>query len=94
MNPKAWEAFAAAGLPDYMRAGIERYVDHGVQPGRFLSCLLMWDFNEARYAADPVNVRKLHAYEDWMREWLPPECWGSPEIVRAWRASKAQQEVA
>lgn len=87
---RAWDDFASAGLPDYMRGGIERYVEYGIPPGRFMYCLLTWDFAEARMVADPVNCTKLSAYEDWMRSWLPAQCWGTKALVADWMESRRE----
>ena len=73
-------------IPEYMRAGVRRYLDHGVRPGRFLYCVLSNDFLTAYLAADETNQLALSDWAAFLTKWCPEESYGSREKVEAWIA--------
>jgi hypothetical protein len=71
-------------LPEHMRGGARRYVEQGVQPGDFLCEVLANRLVHAARAADWINAGALHDWAAWLWVNAPRECWGNPDIVRAW----------
>ena len=64
--------------------GLERYIEHGVPPGHFLTKVLENDLLGACERADSTNRRILFEFVFWLVNYAPSECWGSPEKVDAW----------
>jgi hypothetical protein len=60
-----------AAIPELMRGGIQRYVEHGVQPGQFLSAVLCNDLRGAISRADSTNINILHLYVQWFDRYFP-----------------------
>ena len=81
------------GIPDYMIDGLQRYIDHGIQPGSFLSAVLSNDLREAVGRADDTNIHCLPAYIRWLYNEAPAMCWGSPEAVDSWRGIPERQKI-
>jgi hypothetical protein len=71
-------------IPDYMREGIARYIDHGIKPGDFLTAVISNDLKGAFRQADDTNVKIIGEYVRFFYAWAPPQCWGSPEKMQAW----------
>ena len=71
-------------IPEYMRGGLERYVEHHIKPGSFLMAVLENNFVLAAGRADDINQRYLMAWADTLYNDLPGTCWGSPEKVQSW----------
>ncbi len=71
-------------IPDYMRPGVETYVDDGIVPGDFLKAVLSNDLKEAAFHADHTNYLKLGDYAKFIYWHLPYACQGSREKVIAW----------
>lgn len=86
------ERFArAVGVPPHVRLGLVLYVDHGVEPGAFLTPVICNDFKEASARADNVSQQALLAILRWFLSEAPPACWGSPANMASWLASFAPQ---
>lgn len=74
-------------LPAHMIAGLERWVEYGVIPGRFLVAILEnRPWMEVLDAADEVNQRALLAWRQWFYVHASRQWYGSPEAVAAWAA--------
>ena len=77
-------------LPDYMRGGMQRYIENGIPPGDFLLAVLSNDFIEVISRADGTNIRRLIDYARFLYNELPgrgthnPDCWGSRKTVAKW----------
>jgi hypothetical protein len=69
------------------KAGLDRWISHGVPPGHFLMAVLCNDLREAVVRADDVNLAALPDIVNWVRFNAPPACWGSPAAVNRWRLS-------
>ncbi len=77
--------YAADGLiPEHMRAGMERYMEQGVNPGSFLTAVLSNDLVVAALCADSINRPRLHDYCMWLYNYAPSGSFGSPEAVNNW----------
>lgn len=73
-------------IPGHCRESMRLYVEHGVLPGSFLTAVLCNDFMEACGKADDVN-RHLWDYANFLYNYAPSNCFGSPEAVKAWVAA-------
>ena len=71
-------------LPEHMREGMQRYVQHGIRPGDFMYLVLCNDFVHALGHADSVNTIRIVDYARFLYLELPSGCWGSREKVDAW----------
>ena len=71
-------------IPERMRGGIERYINHGVPPGDFLTAVICNDLRDACGRADDENRYLLWDYVLFFHNEAPSSCWGSPEKMRAW----------
>jgi len=71
-------------LPEHMREGIQRYIEHGIRPGDFLYLILCNDFVHALGHADVINMARIVDYAKFLYLEAPRGCWGSRAIVDAW----------
>ena len=74
-------------LPAGLRGGMERYIEHGVPPGHFLTAVLTNDLRGACERADDVNRHLLWEIVGWLYNEAPAPCWGSPTKVSTWLAA-------
>jgi len=88
MERPEWVAFSERELwwdiPDTLKLGLERWVDHGIVPGSFLRAVLQNDFCEAVLQADYQNVQHLRSIARFVYEVLPYEAWGNRVKVIDW----------
>jgi hypothetical protein len=73
-----------------MREALERYLNHGIMPGSFLTALLENNLVEAAGRADTWNATRLHHYAGYMYNHLPSNAWGSPEKVESFIRSRRE----
>ena len=82
------EGFDAGGsfasIPERMRGPIIRWVIYRIPPGHFLSAVLKNDLHEAVSRADDENVAILHNWIRFLYNYVPAECWGSPDTFYRW----------
>ena len=76
-------------IPEPLHAAVTEYVVNRRlvdrrQPGRFLVALLQNDLRAAVTLADLENEIALGRWITLLTEYVPAECWGSPERVSAW----------
>jgi len=71
-------------LPKHMREGMKRYIEDRRPTGSFLTAVLSNDLMNTLRCADDINRHCLFNYAMWLHNYAPPECYGSPEKVRAW----------
>jgi len=71
-------------LPEHMREGAQMYVEHGLEPGGFLSAVLSNDLVGAFGKADEINFARMSDWAEWLWNEAPHRCWGSPAKVRQW----------
>lgn len=81
-------------VPEHLRGGLERYVDHGVVPGEFLQAVIRNDLRGAVGRGDHASLDGLQAIVGWLHCEAPGGCWGSPEKFNAWVAAHAKQARA
>lgn len=73
-------------LPEGLRAGVQRWVEEGIQPGSFLSAVIANNLRESVVCADPDNRRRLAQIVAWFLYDCPAYAWGSPQKARKWAA--------
>jgi hypothetical protein len=71
-----------------LRAGLDRWISHGIPPGDFLVAVLCNDLNGAVRRADSENIQHLPEIVNWLREHAPLTSWGSPQAVQRWKLSR------
>jgi len=82
-------------IPRDTKSGVDQYVDHGVPTGSFLRAVLENDLFEAVAKADYHNKLALAAICEYIYNYTPTTCHGSPEEVAAWlKFHREEQEVA
>ena len=84
-----WEAAIdqnAHLIPPHMVGGLKRYVLRGIPMGDFGHKLLSNDFMGAMGRADEDNARALQGWAVMFYNYVPSDCYGSPEKVKAWIA--------
>jgi hypothetical protein len=67
--------------------GLQLYIEKGIMPGSFLQSLLANDFVKAVTRADSANSELMREWALFLLNELPPECWGSWQIVRTWKGT-------
>ncbi len=75
-------------IPTNLRRGLDRYQHHHIKTGGFLEAVLSNDIEDAVGRADPNSLANLPAIQDYIKDTLPAESWGSREKVRAWIQNK------
>ena len=84
--------FRGFTIPNYMMAGIRRYIKKGIPPGDFLRAVICNDLTDAVSRADDVNLYNLPAYAGYFYNEAPGNCWGSREKMEKWIAKFADAE--
>lgn len=77
-------------IPEMTRGSIMRYVEHGIQPGGFLTAVLSNDLYNATGRADRMNLAALPAIVRWFANHCP-NLYGA-ENMREHIASKKRKE--
>lgn len=77
-------------IPKRMEGSIIRYIEDGINPGRFLTAVICNDLLEAVSRADNENLANLPAYVDFFYNQAPRLCWGSKEKMERWIASRTE----
>ena len=78
-------------LPEHIRPGMERYIEEGIIPGRFLSLVIQNDLVGAFGYADDINSSRLKDICDFMYNDVPIPAWGSKKKMEAWSESKGSK---
>mgnify|MGYP005818278279 FL=1 len=75
-----------AACPGTERVGLslQKYVEHGIEPGGFLTNVLMNNLFGACTHADPQNAKSLRWIVSWVFSMLPMGCYGSKDNVAWW----------
>jgi hypothetical protein len=71
-------------IPAYMRPGLLRYIEHGIEPGDFLTAILSNDLFGAFAAVERDGHRRVRDYLQFLYNDAPAGCWGSAERFEAW----------
>lgn len=67
-----------------MVGAIQRYIEHGISPGGWMTSVLSNDLKGAVAHADGMNKATLARMVEWLFWEFPSNAWGSPEIVADW----------
>ncbi len=81
-------------LPEHIRDGMKRYVEHGIQPGGFLCAVLENNFLEAFVRADSINTARMADIAAFVYSELPRECHGSQHKMTCWIERHAMEREA
>jgi hypothetical protein len=81
-------------IPEHMRGTVRRYFLKGIPPGSFLTAVLSNDLMGALNRGDEENRNALPQYGAFLYNYVPNGSFGSPERVKAWLASFAEQVPA
>lgn len=66
---------------------LQRYLDHGIMPGGFMTACLENDLQDAFGRADHENIRNLHNIVGYLYNEFPSNAWGSREKVQKYLKS-------
>ena len=69
-------------VPDEVIGALDRYVNHKIAPGGFLTAVLCNDLREACGRADSINRHILFDIVGFIYNGIPASIWGSPEAVQ------------
>lgn len=75
-------------IPKGTLEAIQYYIDHGLEPGHFVSAVLKNDLREAVGRADAYNIQVIPHIVSWLYNEAPSNCWGSEEAFIAWMEHK------
>jgi len=78
------EALHRNNVPEHLHGGLERWLQHGIIPGSFLTAVLENDLKKSLELGDSRNIATLHQLVSALWQELPSAAWGSPERVNAW----------
>ena len=81
-------------IPQHMHGAIERYINHGILPGGFLTAVLENDLVGAVSRADHINKSMIPTYLEFFYRDIPSTCWGSVENVKTWVAHKGLENYS
>lgn len=79
-----YEDLIGEGVSDLVIESLERYWDHGLEPGSFLRAVICNDLSEAVSRADPWNKKNLSKIFEYMVIRAPFNSWGSREVYKEW----------
>lgn len=71
-------------IPEHMHDAVKRYVLDHIEPGSFLTSILLNDLKEAAARADETNRAALANWASFCVNALPTVCWGNAERVDKW----------
>jgi len=71
-------------VPLLVLDSLDRYVQHHIQPGGFLTAVLENNLKEALGRADSQNRYALFDIVMYIYNEIPFQCWGSEEAVKEW----------
>ena len=71
-------------IPERMMESLQRYIEHKVPLGGFLTAVICNDLAEACKRADEENLENLPAFVAYLYNEAPSQCWGSEEKMNAW----------
>lgn len=76
------------GIPEPILRGLYGWWKDRHRPGDFLVSVLENDLAAAVARADPISIAAIKPIMLFVYNELPQNCWGSPEMVRAWQEGK------
>jgi hypothetical protein len=76
-------------IEDRFRDALGRWIEHGIEPGHFLTAVLANDLKEAISRGDEDAIDNIPHIVAYLYNDAPSVCWGSYEKVRAWSGTFA-----
>lgn len=76
--------FDGYNISESTQGALERYVEHKIEPGGFLTAVLSNNLVESFARADSFNQHNMKEIVSFIYSELPSNCWGSREIVNKW----------
>ena len=80
-------------VPSHNHDGIIRYIVFGINPGSFMTSVLMNDLRGAVSNADGFNSLMLPEIVKWLYSYAPYGCWGSIEAVENWNNKRGLKGI-
>lgn len=87
MNRFDFGVYQPSNIPGPIKAGLDRYSEHGIRPGDCLFAILCGDLFMAFARADPTTTHAMPAIVAWISTHLPEEAWGNSAHVESWIAA-------
>ena len=81
-------------IPERMMGGLDRWIQHGIKPGDFLTAVLENNLRATFERADDKNSQNVPAYLAYLYNECPADSWGSKEKVAAWQEKKLSERAA
>ena len=78
-----WEE-GLAMLPSHMQDGMRRYIENGIPGGSFMTAVLENNLVRAFGAGDMMNQANMKSWAEFLYNYAPSQCWGSPVKVEEW----------
>lgn len=79
-------------IPQHMMIAINDYINHGLEPGGFLTAVICNDLRGAVGQADTVNILLLPEYVSYFYNEAPGACWGSKARMDKWIGEHQQSD--
>jgi hypothetical protein len=83
-NRERIERQAFERIPENLRGGLRRYLDAHIQPGHFLTAVLVNDLREAMGRADAVTRTGIFDVVSYLHNFAPSIAWGDAAAVKRW----------
>lgn len=84
INELDWQHINYSKLPSDLQDGMRNYIEHGLEPGGFLTAVLENNLRRAIAKADSVNRVVLPTIVQWIYSECPSSIRGSEEAVKQW----------
>ena len=72
-------------LPEHIRGGTQRWIEHGVPPGDFLIAVICNQLKQSFMWADDINRFRMFDIVSFFYNEAPSECHGSEERMKKWQ---------
>lgn len=80
------------GLPEHLREGVQLYIEHGIEPGGFLTGVICNQLKQSFMCADDINIHRMLDIVNFFYNQAPMGCWGSPEAMKQWIEHKRAEK--
>jgi hypothetical protein len=88
---KNFDYFNFSRIPERIMSNLQNYVENGEPLGGFLYCIMTNDLFGAVCSADQENIRIIPTYVNYIYNYTPHTCHGSPQAVKAWMQEKHKE---
>lgn len=82
---------AETDLPPGIEEALQRYIDHALNPGGFLSAILRNNLSLAVFTASRDMRGRIGDIVFWLWENAPHACWGSEESIERWTEQNREE---